>query len=78
MDFLKDRKQRILHSGIVCEWRMVNKEATQGSVSGPHLFNLFVNDLVIDEENKAALDKYANHATLQVVVQKNSQGYSLT
>ena len=53
MDFLKDRKQRILHSGIVCEWRIVNKETTQGSVSGPHLFNLFVNDL-IEEENKAA------------------------
>ena len=78
LDFLKDRKQRIIHSGIVCEWRMVNKGTTQGSVSGPHLFNLFVNDLIIEEENKAALDKYADDATLQVVVQKNSQDYSLT
>ena len=50
----------------------------QGSVSGPHLFNLFVNDLIIEEENKAALDKYVDDATLQVVVQKNSQDYSLT
>ena len=56
---------------------MVNKETTQGSVSGPHLFNLFVNDLIIEEENKAALDKYADDVTLQVVVQKNSQDYSL-
>ena len=76
-DFLKDRKRRILHSGIVFEWRMVNRGTTQGSVSGPHLFNLFVNDLIIEEENKAALDKYTDDATLQVVVQKNSQDYSL-
>ena len=78
LDFLKDRKQRIIHSGIVCEWRMVNNRTTQGSVSGPHLFNLFFNDLIIEEENKAASDKYADDATLQVVVQKNSQDYSLT
>ena len=56
----------------------MNKGTTQGSVSGPHLFNLFVNDLIIEKENKAALDKYADDATLQVVVQKNSQDYSLT
>ena len=68
---------KCVHSGIVCEWKMVNKETTQGSVSGPHLFNLFVKDL-IEEENKAALDKYADDATLQVVVQKNSQDYTLT
>ena len=55
-----------MHSGIVCEWKMVNKGTTQGSVSGPHLFNVFVNDLIIKEENKAALDKYAGDATLQV------------
>ncbi|CAB4001893.1 Hypothetical predicted protein [Paramuricea clavata] len=77
-DFLKDRKQRIMHNGIVCEWKMVNKGTTQGSVSGPHLFNLFVNDLIIEEENKTALDKYADDATLQVVVLKNSQDDSLT
>ena len=78
LDFLKDRKQRIIHSGIVCEWRMVNNRTTQGSVSGPHLFNLFFNDLIIEEENKAASDKCADDAALQVVVQKNSQDYSLT
>ena len=55
----------------------MNKETTQGSVSGPHLFNLFVNDLIIEEENKAALDKYTDDATLQVVVQKISKDYSL-
>jgi hypothetical protein len=26
LDFLKDRKQRIMHNGIVCEWKMVDKE----------------------------------------------------
>ncbi|CAB3994406.1 Hypothetical predicted protein [Paramuricea clavata] len=78
LDFLKDRKQRIVHNGIICEWKMVNKGTTQGSVSGPHLFNLFVNDLTIEEENKTALDKYADDVMLQVVVLKNSQDDSLT
>jgi hypothetical protein len=67
-----------MHNGIVCEWKMVKKGTRQGSVSGPHLFNLFVNDLTIEEENKTALDKYADDATLQVVVLKNSQDDSLT
>ena len=57
---------------------MVNKGTAEGSVSGSHLFNLFVNDLIIEEENKTALDKYADNATLQVVAQKNSQDYTLT
>ena len=30
------------------------KVTTHGSVSGSHLFNLFVNDLIIEEENKFA------------------------
>ena len=68
LSFLKDREQRVVHDGKVCEWIAVNKGTTQGSFSGPHLFNVFLNDLYVCEQNKATLDKYANESTTQVVV----------
>ena len=33
------------------EWKIVIKGTTQGSVSGSYLFNLFLNDLELDEHN---------------------------
>ena len=57
--------------GKVCEWIAVNKGTTQGSVSGPHLFNVFLNDLNFHEQ-KVVLDKYADDSTIQVAVRKSS------
>ena len=41
----RDRKQRVIFASSVCNWRTVNKGTTQGSVSGPYLFNIFLNNL---------------------------------
>ena len=40
-----DRKQRLIFKGVT--YKCMNKETMQGSVSGPHLLNLFINDLAI-------------------------------
>ena len=36
-------------------WHYVNKGTTQGSVSGPYVFNLFINDLNIDSNSMTHL-----------------------
>ena len=49
------------------------KGTTQGSVSGPHVFNLLINGLAIrdNELNASILVKYANDTTMLVKVCKN-------
>ena len=35
LGFLRDRKQRVIFGSSICNWKTVNKDTTQGSVSGP-------------------------------------------
>ena len=66
-----DRKQRLIFKGVIFKWHDVNKGTTQGSISGPHLFNLFINDLAIRDNDLTSIVKYADDTTLLVKVCKN-------
>ena len=46
ISFLTDGKQRVISDGTVCEGKGGNKGTTLGSVSGPYLVSIFLNDLV--------------------------------
>ena len=46
------------------------KYTTQGRVSGPYLFNLFINDLDLVNCPDASLSKYTDDTSMQVIVNK--------
>ena len=45
-------------------------------MSGPYLFNIFINDLELEIGNKPALFKYADDSTIIVPVWSNGQCHS--
>ena len=66
-----DRKQSLIFKVVIYKWHNVNKGTTQGRVSGPHLLNLFINDLAIRDNDLTSIVKYADDTALLVKVCKN-------
>ena len=58
------RIQRVIFGSSVCNWKTVNKGTTHGSVSGPYLFNIFLNELEIKLGNETLDFKYADHCSI--------------
>ena len=71
IEFLSNRKQRVVVDGHQGEWRRVISGVPQGSVLGPLLFILYTRDMWTGLENE--LVAYADDATLVAVVPSPDQ-----
>ena len=71
MSFLENRKQRVVYTEFVGEWKNVNRGIVQGSVSGPYLCNIFINDLELEIDGNPALFKYVDDSNIAIPIWKN-------
>ena len=71
VEFLSNRRQRVVVDGHQGEWRNVISGVPQGSVLGPLLFILYTQDMWVGLENQ--LVAYADDATLIAVISSPDQ-----
>ena len=62
--YLENRKQRVKIGSFKSEWLTVKRGVPQGSLTGPLLFNIFMNDLFLCIDQKCSIFNYADDNTL--------------
>ena len=76
IDFLTNRRQRVVVDGIETDFLEINRGVPQGTVIGPFLFSLMVNDISLEDPEKNLLTKFADDLTVSAPV-KISEGSAI-
>ena len=65
-DYLTNRKQRVVIPGGTSDWQFIRAGVPQGSILGPLLFLLYINDIVADIQSCVRL--FADDTSLYIIV----------
>ena len=69
IDFLTNRRrQRVVIDGIETDFVEINRGVPQGTVIGPFLFSLMVNDISLEDPERNRLTKFADDLTVSAPV----------
>ena len=62
--YLSNRKQRVTLNGVCSSWKDICIGVPQGSILGPLLFNIYINDLMFDFGDQTSVCNYADDNTI--------------
>ena len=66
-NYLRDRKQRVVLPGGLSEWENISAGVPQGSILGPLLFLVYINDIV--QEINSTIRLFADDTSLYIIVE---------